>query len=164
MMDRANGGRALRPAAPSESVSRRMRLVRRRNTSTEVRLRSTLHRIGMRYRVHASVPGVSRVTPDIIFIGAKVAVFVDGCFWHSCPIHGTLPKRNRAWWEQKLRDNVSRDRRQDRALEDAGWHVVRVWGHEDPGDAAERIRKAVEARRHTKSGTRVKRGDTADAY
>lgn len=85
---------------------------------------------------------------DIVFGPSKVAVFVDGCFWHSCPDHSTIPKNNRAWWVDKLDANVRRDRDTDRQLEEAGWLVIRVWEHEDIGEAAERVSTAVGARRH----------------
>lgn len=84
---------------------------------------------------------------DIVFGPSKVAVYVDGCFWHSCPEHGTTPKSNRRWWVAKLAANVRRDRDTDRQLAEAGWHVVRVWEHESMGHAADRIAKVVSARR-----------------
>jgi DNA mismatch endonuclease (patch repair protein) len=74
-----------------------------------------------------------------VFTKARVAVFVDGCFWHSCPEHGNLPRANREWWRTKLEINVARDRRNDRDLADAGWHVVRVWEHEPVVSAADRV-------------------------
>ena len=83
---------------------------------------------------------------DIVFGPAKVAVFVDGCFWHSCPEHATIPKNNREWWIEKLEANVRRDRDTDRELEEAGWAVVRVWEHEDATPAAQRIEFEVRRR------------------
>lgn len=80
------------------------------------------------------------------FIGPKVAVMIDGCFWHSCPVHATLPKANRAWWRAKLADNVRRDRDTDRRLIRLGWRVLRFWEHEDPKRAADRIARVVERR------------------
>ena len=82
---------------------------------------------------------------DVTFGGARVAVFVDGCFWHRCPVHSTLPKANREWWSQKLADNVDRDRRVDSALTQKGWRVLRIWEHEDPEGAADRIAAVVES-------------------
>ncbi len=80
---------------------------------------------------------------DIVFGPAKVAVYVDGCFWHSCPEHATVPKNNREWWVEKLAANVARDRDTDRQLREAGWEVVRVWEHEDMEVAADRVMRAV---------------------
>lgn len=84
--------------------------------------------------------------PDIVFVSSGVAVFVDGCFWHSCPDHGSIPKTNTDWWIQKLRSNVERDRRHDAALTSAGWWVFRVWEHEDPKSAAQQIFDVVKRR------------------
>jgi DNA mismatch endonuclease (patch repair protein) len=84
---------------------------------------------------------------DLVFTRARVAVYLDGCFWHSCPEHATTPKANRDWWLEKLAANVSRDRDTDERLEAAGWAVVRVWEHEDPEVAAERVAVVVRSRR-----------------
>ena len=106
-----------------------MRRVRRRDTAPEVALRSALHRAGVRFRLDASaLPG----RPDIVLVRARVAVFVDGCFWHGCPEHFVPPKANRGFWAEKIRTNQERDRRSDIALADAGWRVVHVWEHEPP--------------------------------
>jgi DNA mismatch endonuclease, patch repair protein len=111
----------------------------RRDTAPEVRLRSELHRRGLRYSIDVPpLEGVRR-RADIVFFRRKLAVFVDGCFWHACPIHATWPKTNADWWKDKLETNKQRDRETDRQLEEAGWDVVRVWEHEDPVVAAERI-------------------------
>jgi DNA mismatch endonuclease (patch repair protein) len=107
-----------------------------RNTSPERLLRSALHRRGLRFRVHQRPEASVRTTADVLFRRARVAVFVDGCFWHCCPEHGNMPKSNRSWWEAKLQANVERDRRTDAALRERGWCVVRVWEHELPDDAA----------------------------
>jgi len=88
-----------------------------------------------------------RSRADVVFRPAKVAVFVDGCFWHRCPAHATVPTNNRAWWSAKLAANAERDRRVDNLLETAGWHVIRVWEHEDPDSAAATIATVVRARR-----------------
>ncbi len=85
--------------------------------------------------------------PDIVFVSARVAVYVDGCFWHECPEHGSAPKANREWWAEKLRANVERDRRHDAALRAAGWEVIRIWEHEDPAEASQRVLKAVKQAR-----------------
>lgn len=121
-----------------------MRSNRRTGTRPELALRSELHRRGLRYRVDRPIPtGRGRVRPDVAFASAKVAVFVDGCFWHRCPIHGTQPRRNAAFWMAKLDRNEARDRANDRALREAGWTVVRVWEHEAVEIAAGRIQALV---------------------
>ena len=114
-----------------------------RDTEPEMALRRLLHAAGYRFRVDFSpLPGLRRKA-DIVFTRRKVAVFVDGCFWHSCPEHGTLPTANRPWWKQKLARNVLRDAETNRLLQAAGWRVVRVWEHEDAGSAADRVRGAL---------------------
>lgn len=120
-----------------------MKANRSRNTSPEILLRSALHRRGLRFRIHRRAEPDLRTTPDVVFGPTKTAVFVDGCFWHSCPSHGTIPKSNGRWWKEKLEANVERDRRADAALRARGWHVIRVWEHEPPEDAAARIAQVV---------------------
>lgn len=122
-----------------DATRRRFESQRRRDTKPELLLRSELHRRGLRYRVDRKIVDVVRSRPDIVFGPARMAVFVDGCFWHRCPEHGTVPKNNRDWWIAKLDANVDRDRRVDRTLTEAGWLVYRVWEHESPVDAADRI-------------------------
>lgn len=120
---------------------------RGRDTRPEVALRSALHRRGLRFRKHARpLPGL-RCLPDVVFAPARVAVFVDGCFWHRCPDHGTSPRANAAYWGPKLDRNVARDRLVDGALHAAGWATVRVWEHDDPQSAADRIVALVTSRR-----------------
>lgn len=120
-----------------------MRANRRRDTQPELAVRRELHRRGLRYRVDAAPVRGLRCRADLVFTRARVAVFVDGCFWHLCPEHGTSPSANGDWWRRKLLANVERDRRNDSALAAAGWRVVRVWEHEDPISAAERVSTAV---------------------
>jgi DNA mismatch endonuclease (patch repair protein) len=107
----------------------------RRDSIPELRIRRTLHRHGLRFRLHLAIPG----RPDIVLTRARIAIFVDGCFWHACPEHGVLPKNNREWWQQKLARNVERDRENDAALANDGWIVLHVWEHEEPETAADRI-------------------------
>lgn len=108
-----------------------MKANRRRDTKPELALRRLLHAAGYRYRVdyRIDLPGGSRVRPDIVFTKRKVAVFVDGCFWHGCPEHGVAPKTNQAYWGPKLERNIERDRRTGEHLEAAGWRVIRIWEH-----------------------------------
>ena len=118
---------------------------RRRDTRPEVALRRELHRRGLRYRVdYSPLPGL-RCRVDLAFTRARVAVFVDGCFWHSCPEHGTRPRTNSDYWEAKLALNRARDARNNEALGLSGWRVVRVWEHEDHKAAADRIVDALTA-------------------
>lgn len=124
---------------PSASVSNRMSKQRVHDTGPELQLRRELHRRGLRFRVNRPLEGMPRRRADITFSGARVVVFVDGCFWHSCPEHGVVPKSNREWWQSKLRENVSRDAETGQRLKEAGWTVIRVWEHEDVDAAVERI-------------------------
>lgn len=119
---------------------------RRRDTAPEVALRRVLHSMGLRYRVAWRIPGMPRRSVDIAFTRAKVAVFVDGCFWHSCPVHGTSPAANGAWWATKLAANRARDAVTDAHFAELGWQVVRVWEHEDAAEAAERVSRLVTGR------------------
>lgn len=127
-------------------TSRRMSGQASKDTRIELRLRQLLHGRGLRYRVHVRpVPRLRRVA-DVVFSRSQVAVFVDGCFWHGCPVHGTWPKRNAAFWREKIRGNVQRDRATDQTLAEAGWLPVRVWEHENLDAAAERIEALVRGR------------------
>lgn len=114
-----------------------MRGNRRRDTGPELALRKLLHAHGLRYRVDAPVRTARRlVRPDVVFTRRKLAVFVDGCFWHQCPLHGTRPKDPTGYWLPKLQRNVERDHETTAALEDAGWVVLRIWEHVPAPDAA----------------------------
>ena len=138
------------PVASDTGVSRRMSLQRTRDTSVELAVRRELFRRGLRYRVDLPVIGRRRRV-DIAFTRLKVAVFVDGCFWHRCPLHGTLPTHNAEWWRSKLQRNFDRDRESDDQLREAGWVVVRVWEHESTTVAADRVCAALDdARSRTK--------------
>jgi DNA mismatch endonuclease, patch repair protein len=118
-----------------------------RDTHPELALRRELHRRGLRFRVSRRPLRALRSTADIVFGPVKVAVYVDGCFWHSCPEHATCPVSNGRWWEAKLARNRERDRATDAALTEAGWLVVRVWEHEQSVDAADRVEAVVRTRR-----------------
>ncbi|HOI55618.1 MAG TPA: very short patch repair endonuclease [Phycisphaerae bacterium] len=129
-----------------------MKRVKQRNSGAEVALRSALFARGLRFRLHRRIEGV---TIDIAFLGAKVAVLVDGCFWHGCPEHATYPKTNTAYWLPKLKENKNRDRRQTARLEAAGWTVVRVWEHEcRPADPRVVARIATACGRPSESARR----------
>src|SRR5581483_11878695 len=142
---RLGGGVVVPYPAPTSAVATKIgKANRRRDTKPEVQLRSALHRMGLRFRKDLRISaGGLRVCPDIVFTRARVAVFVDGCFWHRCPVHGTSPRRNSAYWAPKLAANVDRDRRVDLALRRDGWRVERVWEHDDPSTAARRVARAL---------------------
>lgn len=106
--------------------SANMARIRGRETNPEMELRRALWQLGLRYRTHARLPG----RPDIAFLGLRIAIFVDGCFWHSCPIHGVMPKTNRNFWQRKLRGNRRRDLKNEVALKSLGWDCLRFWEHE----------------------------------
>ena len=118
---------------------------RRRDTGPEILIRRMLFAQGFRYRVDAALPGMRR-RADLLFRTARVAVFVDGCFWHGCPEHGTRPKSNASWWAEKIDRNMQRDRDTDRRLVADGWVVVRVWEHEAPDAAARKVAEVIRAR------------------
>jgi DNA mismatch endonuclease, patch repair protein len=121
-----------------------MRSNRRTDTKPETALRAALHAMGYRYRkdFRLDLP-LRRVRPDIAFTSRRVAVFVDGCFWHACPDHGSKPKSNEWYWSPKLARNVERDRAADEALAEAGWTVVRLWEHVPLTDAVAAVVAAV---------------------
>lgn len=122
---------------------------RRSGTKPEQRLRSRLHREGLRFRKDLMVrAGNIKVKPDVVFPRARVAVFVDGCFWHGCPDHGRRPRVNADYWGPKLERNADRDARVDAALKADGWEVVRIWEHTAPVDAANAVRAALGRVRH----------------
>lgn len=133
--------------ARSAATRASMRANKGKNTRPEMQLRSILHRAGLRYRVSVRpIPSLRR-TADVVFTAAKLAVFVDGCFWHGCPEHGSLPASNRAFWVAKIDGNKARDAETTRLLEEAGWTVVRVWEHVAPEAAARIVTAAVASAR-----------------
>ena len=129
------------PLPTSPAASSKMRSNRRSDTKPEVLLRSALHRSGLRFRKDYAIrlPSGRVVHADIAFPPRKVAVFVDGCFWHCCPRHGTVPKSNQSYWIPKLGENVERDKRVTESLLSEGWQVIRIWEHVHPVDAAKQI-------------------------
>lgn len=113
--------------ATSQTRSQLMSRIRSSDTTPELRLRRRLWREGLRYRLKARTPAGR---PDLVFVGPRVAVYVDGCFWHGCPDHYVRPRSSTGFWSRKLQENVSRDRRQTLELEELGWTVLRFWEHE----------------------------------
>ncbi|MDO8119721.1 very short patch repair endonuclease [Isoptericola sp. b490] len=134
------------PVPSSEAASARMRRHPRRDTGPELAVRRLLHARGLRYRVCYPVPEMPRRTIDIAFTRAKVAVFIDGCFWHGCPAHKELPKANHDWWAAKIEQNRSRDAGTTAHLMARDWIVVRLWEHDDPVKAISTIVTALAAR------------------
>jgi DNA mismatch endonuclease (patch repair protein) len=124
-----------------------MQRQRRRDTEPELALRSLLHRRGLRFRVDYKLPGLRR-RADVAFPSARVAVFVDGCYWHGCPEHATWPRANAAWWREKIEANRHRDGDTDARLAEVGWTSIRVWEHDDPTTAARRVAAVVRRRRN----------------
>jgi DNA mismatch endonuclease (patch repair protein) len=136
------------PEPANEAATKFGKANRRTDTKPEVLIRSALHRRGLRFRKdHPAEVGDLRVRVDIAFPRSKIAVLVDGCFWHRCPDHSRTPTRNLEYWLPKLQGNVDRDHRVNTALSSAGWTVLRVWEHEDVDAVADRIAAIVEARR-----------------
>lgn len=132
------------PFASSEAIQRRMSVQRSQDTAAELAVRRELHSMGLRYRVHVQPVAGLRRKADIVFPRARVAAFVDGCFWHGCPEHGRRRHAINTWyWPEKIIRNQRRDADTDARLREAGWTVVRVWEHEPSGAAAERIAGAV---------------------
>lgn len=135
------------PPPPSSPLAQKtMSAQRQADTKPEIAVRSALHRRGLRYRKHLAPLQGLRCKADVVFLRQQVAIFIDGCFWHGCTQHGTVPKANNRWWRQKIEGNQARDRRNDEVLEHAGWAVVRIWEHEDPEAAADRVMAVVRGR------------------
>jgi DNA mismatch endonuclease (patch repair protein) len=134
------------PHPSNAAVTAAMKGNRRSDTKPELVLRSALHAQGLRFRKDflLRTSAGSRVKADIVFTRRRVAVFVDGCFWHGCPTHGHTPKANSHYWVPKLARNRERDARVTAALEADGWKVLRIWEHEEPGAAIDLVREALE--------------------
>ncbi|WP_425250900.1 very short patch repair endonuclease [Geothrix mesophila] len=123
-----------------------MKRIRQQDTALEMAIRRALFGRGCRYRLHAQVvPGTKR-SVDLVFLGPRIAVFLDGCFWHGCPTHGSIPKSNTEWWLRKIDANRARDMDTNERLTRAGWQVLRIWEHEDTNQAVERILSARRSR------------------
>jgi DNA mismatch endonuclease (patch repair protein) len=129
--------------ASSPGTRASMRANKSRDTKPELALRRTVHARGMRYRVGIRPVATLRRTADLVFTKVRVAVFLDGCFWHGCPQHHSASKTNPTFWANKVRKNRERDIETDRLLAEHGWTVIRIWEHEDPVAAAKRIEALV---------------------
>jgi DNA mismatch endonuclease (patch repair protein) len=141
------------PPLPSTPYVRKvMQGNRSADTGPEIRLRSALHKRGLRFRKNAVPSPGLRCRADVVFPSARVVVFVDGCFWHRCPLHGTFPRANAEYWRAKFERNVARDRRNDAELSAAGWKVIRIWEHETVEAAADAVEAAVWRDRATQCG------------
>ncbi|MFJ7771462.1 very short patch repair endonuclease [Streptomyces sp. NPDC097107] len=133
--------------ASSAARRRNMQAIRSRDTKPEILIRRLVHATGLRYRVAARPEPDLRRTADMVFRSAKVAVFVDGCYWHGCPEHYVPPKTNSGYWSEKVVRNVKRDRDTDERLREAGWLVLRFWEHEPSDACADKIAVTVLTRR-----------------
>ncbi len=134
----------------SHEASHRMARVRQKGTKAEVEIRRALHSRGLRYRLQVPVLSKPRRTADIVFPRQRLAVFVDGCFWHGCPEHASWPKSNAEFWRNKIEENIARDADTTRRLEMAGWKVIRVWEHENALEASDRIARNLAGARNQK--------------
>lgn len=134
------------PKPSSDVAIKRMKAVKPKDTYPEKILRSELHKRGLRFKIDKKPIEKLNRRADIVFISARVAVFVDGCFWHGCPIHGTKPKANSEFWEMKIKRNKARDEDTTNKLEAAGWKVIRVWEHENLKEFAKTIHDIVKKR------------------
>lgn len=132
---------------PSPGVRRRMQRTAQRDNEFERAVRSLLHARGLRYRIHHKLPGLKRTTSDIAFPGLRIAIFLDGCFWHGCEIHPPSVKKNTGFWLQKIERNRARDIRATSHLVSLGWTVLRFWEHETTESIAETIFSAVQEAR-----------------
>lgn len=131
---------------PVDPMTRkRMLATKGKNNRLELSIRRELHKRGLRYRLHQRLLEKSRRTVDVVFVRPRVAVFVDGCFWHGCQHHRSWPKNNGAWWASKIESNMARDRDIDARLNSLGWRVIRIWEHEKISDAVDRVVRAISA-------------------
>lgn len=144
--------------ASSPAARRTMQKNRGRDTHPERKIRSELHRRGLRYRVNQKVPGMPRRTMDVSWPALRIAVFVDGCFWHGCPSHGTAPKAHADFWAKKIQGNRLRDSETTAHLANLGWLVLRFWEHDDPVHVADVIASSVADRRNHSARTTPRSG------
>ncbi|MEU0391298.1 very short patch repair endonuclease [Streptomyces sp. NPDC006208] len=141
------------PTASSPAVAARMSRQVSRDTAQELAVRRLLHSSGLRYRLHVAVPGMPRRSMDLAFRKLRIAVFLDGCFWHGCPDHATSPRANAEWWRSKLDRNMARDRETTEHLLSEDWTVLRFWEHEPAEVVASRISAAVASKRRSPAGS-----------
>lgn len=132
-----------RPPPANAGVSARMRRQRTSDTQVELAVRKALFSSGVRYRKHYPVPGRPRRSIDIAFPGKRIAVFVDGCFWHGCALHKTIPRSNDGWWAAKLEQNKQRDAETTDLLTEQGWRVLRFWEHDPVEEVVRAVRNAL---------------------
>nr|WP_067297125.1 very short patch repair endonuclease [Marinobacterium profundum] len=147
----------IQPSSPE--TSRRMAKVRQKGTDAEIALRRELYRRGLRYRVDYEILKKPRRVADVAFPGLRIAIFVDGCFWHGCPEHASWPKQNAEFWRQKIEANRLRDVDTNERLRSMGWTVLRFWEHESPAEAAETVARMVamaRSKRYASPGTHEK--------
>lgn len=140
--DLPRGPRPL-PQPASPAMSERMSKVRRRDTKPELLVRREAHRRGLRYWVDRRPVAELRTRADLVFPKSRIAVFIDGCFWHGCSAHFVQPKNNAEWWRAKIDANIERDRTATATLTTMGWTVIRAWEHEDPNGVVDRIQGAL---------------------
>ena len=147
LSEKAKKRRIRNPIPSSEAALKRMQAAKPRDTAPEKALRSELHKRGLRYRIDVKPIKELNRRADIVFRSAKVAIFVDGCFWHGCPIHGTQAKANAKFWKNKIKQNQIRDEDTSKRLKKAGWRVIRVWEHENPEKVSEKIYNIIMKRK-----------------
>lgn len=147
------------PPAKSDQIRARLSRQPRRDTKPELALRRELHARGFRFFVDRKPVANLRSRADVVFPRRKVAIFVDGCFWHSCTAHGTLPKSNTEWWTAKLIENQRRDAATSRSLIQAGWTVLRFWEHIDPKLAANLVEETLTGRARIRDSSSSVRSD-----
>jgi len=135
------------PIPSSEAALKRMQAAKPRDTAPEKALRSALYKKGLRFRVDVKPVKELNRRADIVFRSAKVAVFVDGCFWHGCPIHGTQAKANATFWRNKITQNQKRDANTTKRLREADWKVIRVWEHENVEKASQKLNNTIRKRK-----------------
>jgi DNA mismatch endonuclease (patch repair protein) len=154
-----SGRAAIHPLVPpTEQVRRQMQAQKVTGTGIELQVRRGLHARGHRFRVNRRLLPDHQFRGDIVWSGKRIAVFLDGCFWHGCPIHGTKPKSNGDWWEAKINGNRERDQRADELLRQRGWTVLRFWEHDEPRTIVNSIVAHLDAAVHTRASI-IRRGD-----
>ena len=153
------------PGASSDAARRTMVGNHRRDSTPELLLRRALHGMGLRFRVDFPIrlPGRRPIRPDVVFTRRRVAVFVDGCFWHGCGEHGRRPRTNAAYWTAKVAVNQARDVEQTQALEAAGWRVLRIWEHEPVAVAVPRVCELLAAQAASATGAPTSASSTTSA-